>query len=102
MKIIIIVTIYLLSPFLHAQDSLAVESHLVCAAANGILVTRMEPGVMADLITSVGLRHANSARNAGAAESDIRQFIEALGFAYNEGEITWEEIADIAEGCSQI
>ena len=75
--------------------------HAMCAAANAILSTKMEPGMMADYIKAEATRHSDAARKLGATTSDLRQFVEAMAAAYNQKSMSWAEIADMGHDCTK-
>lgn len=80
-----------------AEDPKAV--HALCAAANAILASQGDGGLLDQVIRSEAKRHADAARHLGATNKDLQQFVQALGLQYNAGEITWSEITDLAQGC---
>ncbi len=74
----------------------------MCAAADAILATKMESGILKDAIRAEAQRHANLARNAGASDSDLSQVIKAIQVAYNNGEWSWEKISELGQSCIKI
>lgn len=78
------------------------EAHAVCAAANAILSSQMEDGMMRDVVTSEAQRHADAARNFGVSDAELEQLLRAIGDAYNQGSLSWQEIADLGEDCTRL
>jgi hypothetical protein len=76
--------------------------YAICSASNAILSTRMEDGMLKDMISSEALRHASSARALGATDDDLRQFVEAMSEAYNSGKMSWQEIGDLGQECASL
>jgi hypothetical protein len=76
--------------------------HAMCAAANAILATQMEPGMLADVVKNEARRHADAAKKWGATDTDLRQFVKATQLAYNDGRMSWAEIADLGESCVEV
>lgn len=82
-----------------AQQGPMVEPKAVyalCAAANAILSSQGDGVLLDEIIQSEAIRHATAARKMGAAQVDIEQVVRAMARQYNVGEITWDEIADLA------
>ena len=76
--------------------------HTICAGANAIIATKMEPGIFADEIKSEAKRHAMLARELGATDSDLDQAIHAVGESYNQGKWSWLKITNLGESCSKL
>ena len=76
--------------------------HALCAAANAILASQEDGGLLDQVIRSEAHRHAAAARRLGATEKDLQQVVEAMSLEYNAGNLTWSEIADLAEACVEL
>jgi len=105
MKILVLIAWLALPAVAIAQENPAASPaarHTLCAAANALLLTKMEEGMLRDVISYEANRHADAARTLGATNADLRQVIEMMGLSYNNGDITWDEISDLGEGCTKL
>jgi len=78
------------------------EAHAVCAAANAILSSQMEAGMMREVVASEASRHADAARRLGVSDADLEQLIRSIGDAYNQGTLSWAEISELGEECTSL
>ena len=76
--------------------------YALCAAANAILSSQGDGGLLDEIIQSEARRHATAARQMGASQEDIEQVVRAMGRQYNVGAISWDEIADLAYQCTEL
>jgi len=88
---------------LHAEQNIEPRTkYAMCAASNALLASKMEPGMLADVIISEAKRHKKLAIKAGATQDDIIQVMDAIRKAYNNGEWSWEKISNLGQSCSKV
>ena len=93
----------IISSSLYAEDNTYTKAgYALCAGANAILASKMEPGILADVIKSEAKRHNDLAIKAGATQNDIYQIMDGIKTAYNNSEWSWEKISNLGQSCSKI
>jgi hypothetical protein len=104
-KILFIIVSLLNTSVVFAENNPANEPkaiHALCAAANAILASQGEEGLMDEIIRYEARRHAEAARKLGATDQDIEQFVQTMAQEYNAGRMTWDEISDLAYKCTEL
>ena len=76
--------------------------YAMCAAANAILASQGEDGLLDEIIRYESRRHTDAARKLGATDQDLSQFIQVIAQEYNAGRMGWDEISDLAFKCTEL
>ena len=82
-----------------SEDEMVATLYIACSASNAILAEKMEPPFQ-NVVLSEAIRfrdYINPEYHYLIAES-----IENLSALYNHGQITWDELVDLAQDCSAI